>query len=848
LRGSISRWELVVNRRGGSLTSSEYRPPPPEGNSRESAVCAGWRDNLAKPADANWKHLLDERKRTKWGNFTWISPAPLLASMNDQVVKGLDDLVNALRPRWIASLRRGDYSRGRLTIHPFPEDDERHERFSFLVLGDPGEQDASQYAVVAPLIAKGQVAKGETGEEGQDTSFMVICSDVIYPAGDINDYIDGFYLPFRGYRAPIYALPGNHDWYDGLNGFMFHFCGAEPLPPVAYRAGSYSWKERFARVLWRKPSPPDLPAVLHERDLFVKGDWKPVQPGPYHAIATKSLMIVSIDTGITGKLDAEQGEWLRRVSCDPRAKVLLTGKPLYVDGEYHPGEIDWDESEGRPDTVDDIVRDPEHRYVAAIGGDVHNYQRYSVNVLDDPSNCSDDSAEPSKRRIEYLVSGGGGAYLSATHRFGRVNLKPELKEHPVERIAEGENFWCYPLRGDSLARFTRRFAPGLGAWLITAILALFGAWLYLFLFDGKDQSLGPIKHIKVWETLYATPLTLIAVAVTLLLAVKISNSALPWRYRTLAATTLAVAIGAGLVLLLNLVLGEEEWADLRRLMFSSLISLVVPVLGVVGYFLFRDFLAPSVRVGIALAVPIGICTIAVAKSGAEIPVEGATLTAGALVTLWIFVAVIAHLRDPPGLPNKHKLRVRVGRLLPPLLGAAGVVTALYSIADDNFLAAGVLSSFAAIVVMLALLLLVIGWRGLRAALWIFPGRIDPDQASSWIASKLGIDAERKDAREIAKIKWKTKALASLTYKTWPFTKVMSELAEATRPPFFKNFLRIEVQGSQMTIKAYGVSGWGDEETNPTLEDEIKILLPPREAEAGTIGSGQEPRPTGGAAV
>lgn len=53
----------------------------------------------------------------------------------------------------------------------------------------------------------------------------------------------------------------------------------------------------------------------------------------------------------------------------PRPKILITGSPLYVDGEHHPCPIDGG------GTVDDVVRDPEHHYVAAIGGDIHNYQR-----------------------------------------------------------------------------------------------------------------------------------------------------------------------------------------------------------------------------------------------------------------------------------------------------------------------------------------------------------------------------------------------------------------------------------------------------------------------------------------
>jgi hypothetical protein len=42
----------------------------------------------------------------------------------------------------------------------------------FLILGDTGEGDESQFALVPQLL-----------EIGKDTHFMVICSDVVYPDG-----------------------------------------------------------------------------------------------------------------------------------------------------------------------------------------------------------------------------------------------------------------------------------------------------------------------------------------------------------------------------------------------------------------------------------------------------------------------------------------------------------------------------------------------------------------------------------------------------------------------------------------------------------------------------------------
>ena len=56
-----------------------------------------------------------------------------------------------------------------------------------------------------------------------DVKFLVVSSDVIYPAGSMHDYEANFYLPFQGFAKPIYAIPGNHDWFDALEGFNANF-------------------------------------------------------------------------------------------------------------------------------------------------------------------------------------------------------------------------------------------------------------------------------------------------------------------------------------------------------------------------------------------------------------------------------------------------------------------------------------------------------------------------------------------------------------------------------------------------------------------------------------------------
>lgn len=100
------------------------------------------------------------------------------------------------------------------------------DTFSFLLLGDTGEGDDPQYAVVPGML-----------KAGAGTRYAVICSDVLYPVGSADEYDTKFFRPYRDYDAPVYAIPGNHDWYDGLNGFMRVFCRAPALPPAPRPAG-----------------------------------------------------------------------------------------------------------------------------------------------------------------------------------------------------------------------------------------------------------------------------------------------------------------------------------------------------------------------------------------------------------------------------------------------------------------------------------------------------------------------------------------------------------------------------------------------------------------------------------
>jgi len=98
--------------------------------------------------------------------------------------------------------------------------------FTFAVIGDPGEGDHSQ---IAPSIGQEEVqeAMEAADQPAANPGFIVISSDVVYPAGELMDYERTVYRPYRvapGQPSPlIYGLPGNHDWYNNLKGLFLNF-------------------------------------------------------------------------------------------------------------------------------------------------------------------------------------------------------------------------------------------------------------------------------------------------------------------------------------------------------------------------------------------------------------------------------------------------------------------------------------------------------------------------------------------------------------------------------------------------------------------------------------------------
>jgi hypothetical protein len=318
--------------------------------------------------------------------FRWGDPINWLRARRHLVATIFRDTTDQKRQRWVEmqASRTGGHDFA-MTVPDLPPE------FSFMVLGDTGEGDASQLVLVDKFL-----------KEAADTAFTLIASDVIYPSGRSHDYREKFYVPYRAYQHDIYAVPGNHDWYDELTGFMIHFCD-----------NPYHFRDGNRRTV-------DAEKLAHLRAIRTN---RVFQPNMYFSIDTPHVRIVCLDTGIQGRIDAEQEAWLARVSADPKPKILISGKPIYVDGTYNRYLTN----------VDRMVN--AHNYLLVIAGDTHNFQKYRVPV--------EGNGPP--HVVWHLVNGGGGAFLHRTHRIPPV----EKMKLPVTLRHEPDDFECYPTRETS---------------------------------------------------------------------------------------------------------------------------------------------------------------------------------------------------------------------------------------------------------------------------------------------------------------------------------------------------------------------------------------------------------------
>ncbi|MFN2606635.1 MAG: metallophosphoesterase [Acidimicrobiales bacterium] len=305
---------------------------------------------------------------------------------------------------------------------------------------------------MASLLAAATLDLAVPGEAPVTTPrgrLLVMGGDEVYPVASVRRYQDQTVGPYRAAlpyvddeaSAPhLYAIPGNHDWYDGLTAFLRTFCGGQWI-----------------------------------------GGWRTRQSRSYFALALPHRWwLWAVDFQFDSYMDEPQYRYFADTVAPLMhagdSVILCTPTPTWV-------YANQEESEEAYVTVDYLERTLIRDGIGAdvrlyLSGDAHHYARYAQvpgSAADAPA-----VAEPGQR----ITAGGGGAFLSPTHNLpSTLVLPPEASRDPGKSAPptswalQGSTYPSTATSGDLCRRVWRLPLENVGMWALIAGLAVLLAWV-----------------------------------------------------------------------------------------------------------------------------------------------------------------------------------------------------------------------------------------------------------------------------------------------------------------------------------------------------------------------------------
>ena len=229
---------------------------------------------------------------------------------------------------------------------------------------------------VACALAKDSI--DANGAHLPRAKLLLIGGDLVYPDPSHQGYKDRALSPYQaacenagGFDADVFALPGNHDWYDGLHAFQDIFCH-DPAESPEWPLGCWSKRQTHSYFALRLPH-----------------NWWVLAP----------------DVQLDDRINPAQRAYFRRIAThmDANSRVVLIAPfPNWaqIDPNANDGVLRW---------MKTLCEDTGAELRLVLTGDLHHYARFEQ-----------DTNSP----MQLITSGGGGAFLHPTHTLpNRVDLR-----------------------------------------------------------------------------------------------------------------------------------------------------------------------------------------------------------------------------------------------------------------------------------------------------------------------------------------------------------------------------------------------------------------------------------------
>jgi hypothetical protein len=258
---------------------------------------------------------------------------------------------------------------------------------------DVGDGFDSTYAVAYYLSQPTLTLEG-AGQPLPRGEILFLGGDGVYPTANVERYKTQLAEPYRmafksgaaigpspiaselARQPHIFALPGNHDWYDSLVAFRKLFC-------------SHVFNERKF-------------AADEKTGL---GGWRTRQRRSYFTLKLpQNWWVLGVDLQLSHNIDVAQLHYFESV-IGKMAKgdkvILLVPEPYWEKFiKYQDVTKKYEEKEESIEKLDRYFLDRGVEVKAFIAGDLHHYRRFE-----------DDHG------VQKITAGGGGAFLHPTHDF-----------------------------------------------------------------------------------------------------------------------------------------------------------------------------------------------------------------------------------------------------------------------------------------------------------------------------------------------------------------------------------------------------------------------------------------------
>ena len=291
-------------------------------------------------------------------------------------------------------------------------------------VSDTGDGWNSTYAVAEALARPTLEVECQGRQESLAAGrVLVFGGDEVYPYPSRAEYEARTENPYRHAfagraRPDVFAIPGNHDWYDSLIAFSRTFCRPE--------RGFAGCKTRQTRSYFA---------------LRLPANW----------------WLLAIDLQLGADLDEPQVRYFQKVaaSMDEKARLIFcVPEPRWILEEAYPRHLSYEEVSSTRFLEDEVFK---RKARVFLTGDLHFYKRH-----EDPAG------------VQKITSGGGGAFLHPTHAPRTSKLRNGFVQRAVypdektSRLLSWKNF-LFPFLNPK-AGWLWAFIYAMSAWLASARL------------------------------------------------------------------------------------------------------------------------------------------------------------------------------------------------------------------------------------------------------------------------------------------------------------------------------------------------------------------------------------------